>query len=122
MGVVLDEAETAWSLVESVQAHDQTLDLAAFAEELVDLLFGGVEGSGWSAYSTPLRCNKKGCSQVAHVESRRIFQRVIDRLRLRLFGAVAISPPALGTAVEVCAGFVEPIDGIPDDSHGHSAS
>jgi hypothetical protein len=30
--------------VEAVQAHDQPLDAAAFAEELVDLLFRRVEG------------------------------------------------------------------------------
>ena len=42
--VVLDEAEAAGRLVEAVQAHDQALDAAAFAEELVDLLLGRVEG------------------------------------------------------------------------------
>jgi hypothetical protein len=42
--VVLDKAEAAGRLVEPVEAHDQALDAAAFAEELVDLLFGGVEG------------------------------------------------------------------------------
>jgi hypothetical protein len=30
--------------VEAVEAHDQALDAAALAEELVDLLFGRVEG------------------------------------------------------------------------------
>jgi len=42
--VVLHEAEAAGSFVEAVQAHDQPLDAAAFAEELVDLLLGRVEG------------------------------------------------------------------------------
>jgi hypothetical protein len=42
--VVLDKAEAAGRLVEAVEAHDQALDAAALAEELVDLLFGGVEG------------------------------------------------------------------------------
>ena len=44
MRVVLDNAEAAGRLVEAVEAHDQALDPAAFAEELVDLLFGCVEG------------------------------------------------------------------------------
>jgi hypothetical protein len=30
--------------LEAVEAHDEALDLAALAEELVDLLLGGVEG------------------------------------------------------------------------------
>ena len=44
MRVVLDEAEAAGGFVEAVQAHDQALDAAAFAEELVDLLLRCVEG------------------------------------------------------------------------------
>lgn len=44
VGVVLDEAETAGRLLEAVEAHDKALNLAALAEELVDLLLGGVEG------------------------------------------------------------------------------
>jgi hypothetical protein len=50
MGVVLDEAKAAGGLIEAVKAHDQTFDLAAFGEQLVDLLFGCVEGAvcgGW---------------------------------------------------------------------------
>lgn len=43
MGVVFDEAEAAGGLVESVEAHDEALDLAALGEELVDLLFCGVK-------------------------------------------------------------------------------
>jgi len=42
--VVLDEAEAARGLGEAVEAHDQPLDLAALAEEFVDLLLRGVEG------------------------------------------------------------------------------
>jgi hypothetical protein len=44
MGVVLDEAEAARCLLEAVKAHDEALDFPAFAEELVYLLLGGVEG------------------------------------------------------------------------------
>jgi hypothetical protein len=44
VGVVLHEAEATRRLLEAVKAHDQALYFAAFAEELVDLLFGGVEG------------------------------------------------------------------------------
>jgi hypothetical protein len=44
VGVVLDEAEAAGSFLETVEAHDEALYLAAFAEELVNLLLGGVEG------------------------------------------------------------------------------
>lgn len=46
MGIVLNETEAARRLVETIETHDQALDLAAFAEELVDLFFGSVEGSG----------------------------------------------------------------------------
>lgn len=45
MGVVLNEAEAAGGLVEAVEAHDDALDFAALGEELVDLLFCGVEGA-----------------------------------------------------------------------------
>ena len=44
MRVVLYETEAAGRLLEAVQTHDYALYLAAFAEELVDLLFGRVEG------------------------------------------------------------------------------
>ena len=56
MRVVLDEAEAAGRLVEAVQPHDQPLDAAALAEELVDLLLRRVEG------------------QVADVEGRGVLQ------------------------------------------------
>jgi hypothetical protein len=42
--VVLDEAEAAGCLLEAVKAHDEAFDLAAFAEQLVDLFLGCVEG------------------------------------------------------------------------------
>lgn len=45
MRVVLDEAEAAGRLSEAIEAHDEALDLANLAEELVDLLFCGVEGT-----------------------------------------------------------------------------
>lgn len=44
MRVVLDEAEAAGGFVEAVQPHDEAFYSAALAEELVDLLFGRVEG------------------------------------------------------------------------------
>jgi hypothetical protein len=43
VGVVLDEAEATRRFVKPIKSHDETLDLAAFAEELVDLLFRCVE-------------------------------------------------------------------------------
>lgn len=45
MRVVLHEAESAWGLGEAVKPHYEAFDLADFAEEFVDLLFGCVEGS-----------------------------------------------------------------------------
>jgi len=58
VGVVLDEAEATRRLLEAVEAHDEALDFAALAEELVDLLLGGVEG------------------KVADVERARVFELV----------------------------------------------
>ena len=43
MRVVFDKAKSAGSLLETVQAHDKTFDLAAFREQLMDLFFRGVE-------------------------------------------------------------------------------
>lgn len=43
MSIVLDEAEPAGRLVESIQSHHEALDLATFGEELVDLFFRSVE-------------------------------------------------------------------------------
>lgn len=62
MGKVLDEAKATGRLVEPVQTHDQSLDLAAFAEELVDLFLGRKE------------------RQVANVEGGRIGERVLRGL------------------------------------------
>jgi hypothetical protein len=59
VGVVLHEAEAAGSLLEAVEAHDKALDFAAFAEELVYLFFGCVEG------------------EVANVESGSVFELVL---------------------------------------------
>ena len=59
--VILDEAEPTRRLLETVEAHDEPLDLAAFAEELVDLLFCRVEG------------------EVADVEGGRVFELVFGR-------------------------------------------
>lgn len=44
MGIVFDKAEAAWSLLETVKAHDEALDFTAFGEQLMDLFLGGVEG------------------------------------------------------------------------------
>lgn len=65
MGKVFDEAKATGRLVESVQSHDQPLDLAALAKQLVDLFLGREE------------------RQVANVEGSRIGERVFRRL-LRL--------------------------------------
>lgn len=76
--VVLDKTEAAGSLVEAVQSHHQTLDLAAFAEELVYLLFGCVEGAVRVVVSESRRW--KGVEteevQIANIESRRVLERV----------------------------------------------
>lgn len=44
MRVVFHETESTRCLCEAIEAHDQTFDLSAGAEEGVDLFFGGVEG------------------------------------------------------------------------------
>ena len=59
MSVVFDETETTRGFVETIESHDQAFDTAAFAEELVNLLFGGVE------------------RQVADIKRRRIFELVL---------------------------------------------
>jgi hypothetical protein len=79
--VVLDEAEAAGRLLEAVEAHDEALDLAAFAEQLVNLLFGGVEG------------------KVADVQRRGIFELVLRLGRgfaVPVVVAVAFASPFLG--------------------------
>ena len=44
MSVVFNETESAGRLVESIQTHNQPLDLSALGKKLVNLLFSGVEG------------------------------------------------------------------------------
>lgn len=64
MRKVLNKAEAAGRLVEAVEPHDQPLDLAALAEQLVDLLLGREEG------------------QIADVERRRVREGVLGGLRI----------------------------------------
>lgn len=82
MGVVLDEAEAARGLLEAIKAHDEALDLAALAEELVDLLLGGVEG------------------EVADVERGGVFELVFG-LR-RGLAAVVIAVPVASALLKSC--------------------
>lgn len=42
--VILHEAEATGCFLDLVQPHDDPLDITTFGEELLDLLFGGVEG------------------------------------------------------------------------------
>ena len=42
--MVFYEAETAGSFLVTIKAHDEALDLAAFGEQFVNLLLGGIEG------------------------------------------------------------------------------
>lgn len=44
MGIVFYETEAAGGFGEAVESHYQAFELAAFAEESVDLFFRGVEG------------------------------------------------------------------------------
>ena len=69
MGVVFDEAEAAWGLVEAVEAHDEAFDFAAFGEELVDLLFCCVEGAAFEGVLAGGGRGGEGDGQVANVES-----------------------------------------------------
>lgn len=62
MSKVLNKAEATRRLVEAVQSHDQPLDLAALAEQLIDLLLGREE------------------RQVANIESGRMSERVLGWL------------------------------------------
>lgn len=41
---ILDKAEPAGCLLVAIQSHDDTLNLTAFGEQLVDLFLGCVEG------------------------------------------------------------------------------
>jgi hypothetical protein len=79
--VVLDEAEAAGRLLEAVKPHDEALDLAAFAEQLVYLLLGRVEG------------------EVADVERGCVFELVFGlgrRLAVLVVVAVAFASALLG--------------------------
>jgi hypothetical protein len=46
MVVVLDKTEAARSLLEAIEAHNQSFDLSTLGEELVDLFFRCIEGPG----------------------------------------------------------------------------
>jgi hypothetical protein len=78
--VVLDKAEATGRLLEAVQPHDEALDLTAFAEELVYLLLGRVEG------------------EVADVEGRGVFELVfgLGRRLALVVVAVAFASALLG--------------------------
>lgn len=73
VGVVFDEAEAARRLREPIEAHHEALDLAAGAEERVDLLLGRVE------------------AEVAHVQRRRVRELVLDIWRGRAVPALIIA-------------------------------
>lgn len=92
MGVVFDEAEAAGGLVESVEAHDETLDFAALGKELVDLLFCGVKG------------------EVADVEGRRVCEGINGGFCRFLCIVVSVAS-ALVSAEIVCTRSVETLDG-----------
>jgi hypothetical protein len=103
VGVVLDEAETAWGFLEAVQAHHKSLDLTAsavfvsnfalaveveaeivsLAEELVNLLLGGVEG------------------EVADVERRGILELVFEFELRRSLTLFVRARSALSSALSV---------------------
>jgi hypothetical protein len=70
VGVVLDEAEATGRLLETVEAHNEAFNLAALAKQLVDLLFGGVEG------------------EIADVERRGVFELVFGLGRERAVQAI----------------------------------
>ena len=80
MRIILHEAEPTRRFLEPIQAHDQALDFAALAEQLVDLLFGGVEG------------------EVADVERCRVFELVFGRggAPAEVVVTVAVSSALLG--------------------------
>lgn len=95
MCVVLDEAESARCLVVAIKAHHQTLDFAAFAEQLVDLLLSGVERTRKTV--SPLFSHHVvseggvGNLQVTNVEGSGILQRVILLSLLGLHVSVFVS-------------------------------
>lgn len=72
MRIVFYKAETAGCLIESIQAHNESLDFATFREELVDLFFGCVEGPigvRWCLSSW-----REGNLQVSYVEGSGVLQ------------------------------------------------
>lgn len=78
VGVVLDEAEATGCLLESIETHHEALDLSALGEQLVDLLFGGIEG------------------QIADVEGSGVLELVVLRCRLaRAVAAVRVATTVL---------------------------
>lgn len=89
VGKVFDKAEAAGGLVEAVQAHDQALDLAALAEELVDLLLGGEEG------------------EVADVEGGGVCQRVLGGLLGFVVGRFTVVLVIVASVAVMAAAFVE---------------
>lgn len=92
VGKVLDEAEAARGLVEPIQPHYESLDLAALAEQLVHLLLGREE------------------REVTHVERRRVCEGVLlGRLLLGLGVSVAVLAAIAGFSV-VAAALVELVD------------
>lgn len=92
MGVVLDEAEAAGGLVESVEAHDEALDFAALGKELVDLLFCGVKG------------------EVADVESRRVCEGINGGFCRFLCIVISVASAFISAEI-VCTRSVEALDG-----------
>lgn len=88
VGKVFDKAETAGCLVEAIQPHDQPFDLAALAEQLVDLLLGREE------------------REVADVERRGVRQGVFGGL-LGLGGRLVVAVLAAAMIAVVAATLVE---------------
>lgn len=89
VGKVLDEAEAAWGLVEAVEPHDEALDLAALAKQLVHLLLGREEG------------------EVAHVQRRRVREGVLGLLLLLLLLGLVAVLAAVAVVAVVAAPLVE---------------
>lgn len=90
VGEVLDEAEAAGGLVEAVQPHDEPLDLAALAEQLVHLLLGREE------------------REVPHVERRRVREGVLLGWLLLLLGlGLAVAVLAVAVVAVVAAALVK---------------
>lgn len=95
MRKVFDEAEATGRLVEAVQSHDQPLDLAALAEQLVDLFLSREE------------------RQVADVESGRIGERIfrgllgLDRILIAVTAALELSMEWFSDVLDCARGVYE---------------